>query len=44
MTELSLEYNLNYSLSMLIEGDKTKAKIMYGPEYTGMDNIGIHVT
>ena len=40
IAELSLDMNLNYSLSRLVEGEKGKAKIMYGSEYTGMDNIG----
>lgn len=32
--------NLNFSLSRLVEGSKDKSIPMYGPGYTGMDNIG----
>ena len=40
ITELTLDINLNYSLSRLVEGDRGKAKVMYGSDYTGMENIG----
>lgn len=32
--------NLNFSLSRLVESGSEQSKPMYGPEYTGMDNIG----
>lgn len=37
--ELTLDMNLNISLSRLVEEGK-KMTSMYGPGYTGMDNIG----
>lgn len=37
--ELTLDMNLNISLSRLIEEGK-KMTEMYGPGYTGIDNIG----
>ena len=40
VTEMTLDLNLNYSLSRLVEGEKGKFKVMYGPNYTGMENIG----
>ena len=40
MVEMSLDYNLKYSLNRLVEGDSDKTKVMYGPDYTGMINIG----
>lgn len=38
-TEINLDINLNFSLSRLAEGGE-KTKKMYGPGYTGMENIG----
>ena len=39
MTELSLEINLNFTLSKQIEEGKILTPI-YGPGYTGMENLG----
>lgn len=40
VTELNIDLNLNFSLSRLVEGGADAGKLMYGPGYTGMDNIG----
>jgi ubiquitin carboxyl-terminal hydrolase 5/13 len=37
---MNLDLNLNYSLSKLLERNENKSKIMYGKDYTGMQNIG----
>jgi ubiquitin carboxyl-terminal hydrolase 5/13 len=40
VTELNIDINLNFSLSLLVEKGNEKSKQMYGPTYTGMNNIG----
>jgi ubiquitin carboxyl-terminal hydrolase 5/13 len=40
MTELNIELNLNFSLSRLVETGHEKPIPLYGPGYTGIDNIG----
>ena len=32
--------NLNFSLNKLLSGKQKDVKVMYGPDYTGMNNIG----
>ena len=39
MVEMTLDYNLNFSLGRLVDNSEKSIK-MYGPEYTGMNNIG----
>jgi len=39
MTEMNLEFNLNFTLSKTIEDGKILPPI-YGPEYTGIENMG----